>query len=210
MPVESNLLKGYQTAYALAVEQLSNADAQTLARKSQAKYDTASCALRVVYLGQPYLVHWPSGNVTKIGADEEIPITTKLLILNYILSANGQPPSGELIAFRDLPGAATYEPSFNKRCLNPLVTTFDGKPDLLYAVAERLSGVKSDIADASVTIPVLPLLSVTYGIWHGDEEFPASGVILFDTCARRMLTPECLVVAAANGVYAMMALARSI
>ena len=201
MSNETNLQKGQQVACDLTVERFSSADPAELARRCRAEYTDAG--LRLIYLGQAYIIRWPSGEVEKEGSEESIPLSMKVLLLNYVLSAHGE-PTGELISFRDIPGAATYEPSFNKRALNPLVKTFDGKPDLLYAAAERLGGTRASIADASVTIPVLPLLQVTYGIWHGDEEFPASGVILFDSSARRLLPIECLVAAASNGVYALM------
>lgn len=209
MPVESNLLVGYQAACSLAVERFADADPEQLAHRCSGGYDAASRSVSLVYLGSEYAAKWPSGEIVKAGSDVDVPVTTRVLLLNYILSAHRQPSTGESIAFRDIPGAATYEPSFVKRSVNPLVRAFDGKPDLLYAAATKLGGERTPIADAGVAIPVLPLLNVTYGVWHGDEEFPASGVILFDSSARRLLPVECLVVAAGNGVYEMIKIAKS-
>ncbi|MHB0999435.1 MAG: DUF3786 domain-containing protein [Armatimonadota bacterium] len=210
MPVESNLLKGYQTAYDMAIERLASADPIEITRRSETEYLSDRSGIRLVYLGHPYLIELPSGSVRKLDSDDEVSLPTRVLLLNYILSANRQRPTGEYMAFREIPGAATYEPSFTKRSVNPLVRTFGDKPDLLLAAGEKMGGHRADVADAGITIPVLPLLPVTYGIWHGDDEFPASGVILFDSSARRMLSGECLVVAASNGVYELMKVARSI
>lgn len=210
MPVESNLLKGYQTAYDMAAERFAGADPIELARRSETEYLAEPSSLRLTYLGQPYLIEWPSGAVRKQESDEDVALPTKVLLLNYVLSANRQKLAGEFMAFREIPGAATYEPSFTKRSVYPMVKTFGSNPELLFAAGEKLGAQRADTADAGITIHVLPLLPVTYGVWRGDDEFPASGVILFDSSARRMLTIECLVVAASNGVYELMKIARTI
>lgn len=210
MPVESNLLKGYHAAIDLAAERLAASDPVVIARRSQSTYSTGSSQLRLMYLGHAYTIDWPSGRVCKEGTDEDAPVTTSVLLLNYILSAHRQMPTGEFIAYRDIPGAATYEPSFLKRSVNPLVKTFGGDPALLCAAGETLDASEAAVGDTGITINVLPLLPVTYAIWHGDDEFPPSGVILFDASARRLLSAECLIVAASNGVYALMNAARSL
>lgn len=210
MPVESNLLKGYHAAIDLAAGHLAASDPVEIARRSQSTYTSEPPQLKLVYLGHTYTIDWPSGRVCKEGSDEEAPVTTSVLLLNYVLSAHRQIPTGEYIAYRDIPGAATYEPSFLKRSVNPLMKTFGGDPALLCAAGELLGAVEAAVGDTGITIHVLPLLPVTYGIWHGDDEFPPSGVILFDSSARRLLSAECLIVAASNGVYALMNAARSL
>jgi len=210
MSGESNLKLGYAVAHDLAVKRFGEANLQMVARLSRSTLHDDGHALSIAYLGKTFIVHWPSAEVECPETGAEIPITTKILILNYLLSSNGQQLSNRLISFRDIPGAATYEPSFNKRALSPMVKTFDGKPDALLQVADKLGGSTTDVAETGVIIPILPLLPITYGIWHGDEEFPGSGVILFDFSARKLLSAEFLVVAAANGVYEMIKLAKSI
>jgi hypothetical protein len=207
---DSNLHKGYEAAYQSALARFARAVPAALALRSDTVYAEELTALRVPYLGQTYTLQWPSGAVAREGSPEEVSLPVRVLLLNYLLDAVPRTATGELIAFREIPGAATYEPSFHKRAVNPLVRTFDGKPDLLYAAAERLGGTRAATGDAAVTLPVLPLLPVTYAVWHGDEEFPAGGAVLFDASARTMLSIECLVVAASNGVYALMGVARTL
>ena len=210
MPVESNLLKGYHAAVDLAVGRLSASDPVVIARRSQSTYDADRTQLRLMYLGHTYTIDCPLGRVCKEGTDEDAPVTTLVLLLNYILSAHRQMPTGEYIAYRDIPGAATYEPSFLKRSVTPLVKTFGSDPTLLCAAGEMFDAEEAAVGDTAITVNVLPLLPVTYGIWHGDDEFPPSGVILFDASARRLLSAECLIVAASNGVYALMNATRSL
>ena len=210
MQIDSNLQKGYQKALELAIENLKSVDPQEIAQSCGAEYDSQSRIFKLEYLKDVYAISPITGQTTKESSSEEVPLTTKVLLLNYLISARAQTPTGNLIAFRDIPGAATYEPSFQKRAVLPLIKAFDGKPEMLYMVGQMLGGSKADVADASVKIRVLPLFEITYAIWHSDDEFPAHGTILFDSSVRRLMTAECIVVAASNGVYKMMGLARSL
>ena len=187
-----------------------SADPSQLAKRCGGEFRESDSSIILIYLGRTYAIAWPSGSISQVGSSDEIAVTTRVLLLNYVLSAYGQPNTGDLIAFRDIAGASVYEPSFLKRAVNPLVRAFDGKPELLLAAGERLGGIRAEVADTAITLSVLPLLPITYGIWHGDAEFRPSGVILFESSARRLLTVECLVVAASNGVYELMRVAREI
>jgi hypothetical protein len=210
MSVESNLLSGYNAAYKVAREELASVDPYQLAARCGAEFRKSDGSLVLTYLGKAYAILWPSGRVVQPGSSDEAPVTVSVLLLNYVLSARAEPNMGDLIAFREIPGASVYEPSFLKRAVDPLVRAFGGKPELLLAAGERLGGVRAEVADTGITLQVLPLLPITYGVWQGDAEFPSSGVILFRASARRLLTVECLVVAASNGAYELIKLAREI
>lgn len=199
--------QGYRVALANACADFAQADPVALAAVCAGSFLRDESAIVIRYLNNQYLIAWPVGTVTVRATGDEAPPATGVLLLNYVLHANGMRTVGRLLPFREIPSAAPYEPSFAKRAVNPLVRTFDGRPDAFAAAAVQLEGTPAAVGDIGFTVPVLPLLPVTYGIWHSDEEFPASGAILFDASAREMLSIECLVVAASNGVYAMMGIA---
>lgn len=210
MQIDSNQQKGYQAALDLATEQLRTSDPDELAKRCGAVYDREAKTFKLEYLKDIYLINWPDADTSKAGSSDEVALSTRVLLLNYLISARAQTPTGIMITFRDVPGAATYEPTFQKRAITPLINAFNGKPELLYAVGDMLDGARDTVADTSVKIRVLPLFELTYAIWHSDDEFPAHGAILFDSSAKRLMTAECIVVAASNGVYKMMGLARSL
>ena len=207
--MDSSIQQGYRTAFAQLAEALSACDPQLCARLSGGRYHSEQRCVTLEYLRQPYSVDWPSGSVRHAVSGVEAAPALSVLLLNYLMYANGQHQRGSLIAFRDIPGAANYQGPFHQRAIRPLVQTFDAKGEVLLAAAASLGGSPAEIADTSVLLPILPLLSVCYAIWHGDDEFPASGTILFDASVRKLLPPECLVVAASNGVYALMKAAAS-
>lgn len=201
--MSSSMQQGYYTAIEQAVEIFAKKDPGQMAFLSGGEYLPAMSMLEFSYLHETYEISWPAGTVRNIATGEVAAPAISVLLLNYLTSANGQRPLGNLIAIRDIPGAASYEDPFNKRATNPLVKSFDGKGDMLLSAAIKLGGSEVKLADVAIALPILPLLTVTYAIWHVDEEFAASGTILFDSSAKKLLPVECLVVAAANGVYAL-------
>jgi hypothetical protein len=205
---DSQVQQGYLTAIAQASARLVEVSPTEVAARSGSTYhpDTQEFTLR--FLGQDYRIPWPAGAVTNVVA-AEVARATQVLLLTYLLEARAQALTGELIAFRDVPGAATYTPNFDKRAIAPLGKHFAGHPGLLTHTARRLDGTPATVGDESVILPVLPRLPVTYAVWHPDDEFPARAAILFDASARRMLSAEGLVVAASAGTYELLRLARA-
>lgn len=61
---------------------------------------------------------------------------------------------------------------------------------MLVETAKALGGVETKYGDLSVTIPALPKIPITYIIWKGDDELPASSMLLFDASASHYLPTE--------------------
>lgn len=199
MSDESNLVKGYETAAEIALDRLLRVDPVVTAARAGVEWNGEF--FRIMYLAKKYLVGLSDGFVSLDGSDASIKPAVRSLLLQYLATACGKQPTGELIAFRDIPGAAGYEASFWKRAIAPLVKVFDGKPDLLLKSALVLHGEQVSVGDVGVKISVLPFIPVVYGIWHSDDEFAADGVVLFDSSIKTLGSIEIAVVTAANGVY---------
>lgn len=101
---------------------------------------------------------------------------------------------GKLIRFRDLPGGYAYEAAFTRRAVHPIAEIFVSKPEKLLEAAEPLNGIEVKYGDSSVEILALPKIPLTYVLWRGSEEFPASSTILFDESASNYLPTEDLAV----------------
>jgi hypothetical protein len=143
----------------------------------------------------------------KQGSGEEISASVKVLLLHYLLNASGRQLSGNLISFRELKnGASIYYPTFYKRAVTPLIKTFGNCIENLYKASIKLDGVKEKYGHASVTVNVLPMVPVTYVLWEGEEDIPASGTVLFDDSVEYFLPAEDIVCAGSFGVYELMRL----
>ncbi|MGE5533818.1 MAG: DUF3786 domain-containing protein [Bacillota bacterium] len=114
------------------------------------------------------------------------------LLCHYSL-ATPISPTGKLVKYKDIPGGHAFEDAFVKRAIEPVAEVFGQKPHKLVESAKLLCGTKLNLGDASVEIPALKGIPLTYILW-GKEEFPASANILFDATASCYLPTEDLAV----------------
>jgi hypothetical protein len=98
--------------------------------------------------------------------------------------------NGQFISYKELPGGGIYIQPFTNRAIRPMVQFFGQQPKRLLDVAERIGGIPEKHGDAGVTLTAFPKVPVTLVIWGADDEFPASGNILFDSSASKFLPTE--------------------
>ncbi len=195
-----HLQEGYQLAYENACRELAKRNPDEIAQNSGVVYDEATAAFRLKYLNENYRISYPNGEVNIAEADGDVAVTIKVVLLHYLLKAGGLPLTNTLISFKELPdGGLIYLEPFNNRVLRGLEYNFGKKPQLLLQAAEKLGGRRQNMGSAAVTLDVLPRVPVTYVVWEGDEEFAASGTVLFDASIRYYVPTEDIVVLAAAG-----------
>lgn len=193
--------------YKFAVEKFSSLDPQIMAENSNTIYETEERILRVNHMGKEYIVSYPQGDILLENSKNEISMHTKILILHYLSFAKGVPIQNKEITYKELPDGAIYIDPFTRRTIKPMLDNFGDKPLEFLKIAERLGGKKGNYGDVSVTINVFPNIPITYVIWEGDDEFPPSGNILFDSSAGYYLPTEdyalvtSMVIWAIKGIY---------
>lgn len=184
--------QAYQEAYTLAASKLAGrADLEVLCARSGTTFmdEAGKKAITLGYLGQTCRVRLPDIDVTTISGEALSP-RDKLIILHYLNTARGSPPTGRLITFKELPEGTVYYPTFVKRTIKPLLDNFADRPAALLAAAESLGGVKAGAGDFSFRLNALPRVPLTVTLWLGDEELPAEGNILFDSTITDYLPTE--------------------
>lgn len=149
----------------------------------------------VKFLG--YVVELDSGKIyDKLkGGYVKNPETLYILLAHYS-KANLTERTGTLVRFADLPGGYAYESAFIQRAISPLTKMFGNKPENLVEAGRILDGVRLAYGDASVEIPALPKIPLTYILWQGDNEIQPSANILYDASASNYLPTEDLAVLA--------------
>ena len=129
-------------------------------------------------------------SVSLLSGIESVPIGEKLLILHYLVTAKGTPPSGEPVSFKELPEGVVYYPTFYKRAIRPLLNKYGASPGKLIEAAALIGGVSEPQGDSAVTVKAFPRVAVTWVLWRGDDEFPAEGTILVDRGIQDYLPTE--------------------
>jgi hypothetical protein len=156
--------------------------------------DIAKGHFEILFLDKVHQVWWPEGMVRKAEDGEEADIATSILLLHYLLAADGTAVKGEWIAFRSLPGGLGYQAAFEARASRRLTQTFGSDQSGFEAAAKTLAGERLSFGDASFLFRTLPRVWLAIVLYLADEEFPASANVLFDAGASHYLPTEDLAV----------------
>ena len=171
--------EGFELAYELGCKKLASIDLEEVCRNSGAQYvDRNKIILR--YLNRSYLITLPNVEISLKDEEEKVPIKDRILILHYLTRATGAPYTNKLITYGQIEGGKFYSPVFVKRNLEPILSCFGDRPELLVDVAQKFGGQRSNYGDVSVSIDAFPMARIFFIIWKGDDEVPHGGNILFD------------------------------
>jgi len=191
-PTRHGFDEAFRQAYQLASRRLMDiADLHALCHRSGATLaeEAGGKVISLDYFGQPCCVILPDVDVSAANGEPLSP-RDKLIILHYLITADGSPLTNKLITFKELPEGAVYYPTYVKRTIKPLLDKFADRPESLIAAAESIGGVKAETGDFSFHLNTLPRVSLTMTLWLGDEELPSEGNILFDSSITDYLPTE--------------------
>ncbi|MEJ5187401.1 MAG: DUF3786 domain-containing protein [Candidatus Geothermincolales bacterium] len=174
-----------------ALEELEGLDLEGQARKGAftlSKTPDGETRLDIPSFGGTITVTLPSG---RMDVPERIDsLSMRVLALRYVKKADGTPPTGKWIAYRDLPGGRFYAATLVPTVEQPLAQAYGKRPHSMAQVAGELGGERSDYGDESYVFrpfPHTPLLVVLH--W-GDEEFEPQCRVLFDSCCPGYLNTD--------------------
>ena len=165
--------------------------AETAAR---AAVDYEGDAFLLPFFGTTYEVHWPGGAIVRASDQAEADVASRILMLHYLLTADGTPLASKWIAFRNLPGGMGYDAAFQGRANLRLAHAFGSDLAGFEAASRALGGERLDFGDASFCFRLLPRVWLAVVLYLADEEFPASANVLFDGAASHYLPTEDLAV----------------
>jgi hypothetical protein len=164
---------------------------ETAARAGVA-YDDG--AFEVPFFRVRYLVHWPGSAIERAADQQEADVATRILLLHYLLTADGAPLADKWIAFRSLPGGLGYDAAFQGRANLRLAHAFGSNGSAFESAAQALGGERLAFGDASYSFRVLPRVWLAVVLYLADDEFSASANVLFDGAVSHYLPTEDLAV----------------
>jgi len=171
---------------------LSQIDPEELAHRGG--LDVGEAGLDVAFFGRTYLVRLPSFVATDPATGEDCPEELQILLLDYLVNADGAHPTGRLIGFQELQNGSFYRQAFQGYSGNQLVQDLNGDVDAFRRAAQRMGGEPLDLGDAAFAFRALPRMPLAVVWWAGDEEFPAEASVLFDETAAHYLPTDGLAI----------------
>jgi len=130
-------------------------------------------------------------------AEQRVPaeFLEQLCVLSYLIHAENRPLAGKLVKGEQLEAGQFFFRGHHSLPVQDLVEAFGDDPKKLLGVAQDLGGRLCEYGDVALEIMVLPDTPVTFIVWGADDEFPASGSILFDGTVARQLPLDALLAA---------------
>lgn len=161
----------------------------------------------ITYFGRKYRLDLDTGDIHPESSGD-VPVFDAMFIYHLFWFSSEHPTiSGVFVPFRDVRGAAVFEPAFKKSAIDRLTKTFSGKTALFIAACESLGGRRLPYGDAGYAINVFGSMELELIFWDGDDEFPPSANILFDKNITQFTHVETAVQVGVDGVSAVIAAA---
>jgi hypothetical protein len=154
----------------------------------------------IPYLNREYTI--APGGVTYDGGKTAV-FSVSVVLLKYVLMApkTRPAPKDQWMNFRDFPDAGPLVTYFGSNVIKVLERGFEGRVNMLRQRCLALGAKNSSFAstfDLSVTIPVLPNVTVILNFNDRDDEFPCVANILFDSTVALCLDMESVAIVGAT------------
>ncbi len=190
---QSEYQSGLEWAFKLAKTKFVSLSIEEQCKKAGASIKQVNNSKNIYldYLGSTYVITLPEIIMIPVDVNNK-PLQPKeqLLIIHYLINADGSLPVKDKITYKEIQNGATYFPTFYKRSIKPLLNNFGANPDKILTSAAQLGGIKTDYGDLSVKIDALPRVPIIFVFWQGDDELSPEGNILFNSNIKGYLSVE--------------------
>jgi hypothetical protein len=150
--------------------------------------------LRVEFLRREYVIDQAEWTVQRVDDGAAPPSIMQSLLLTYLYTADGTPPTDRWVGFRELPNGLFYAQAFQGYTGDELIRHLNGDLAAFKTASEKLQGAAAPIGDAGYAFQVLPRLKLAVIMWTGDDEFPAQAQVLFQETAPHYLITDGLAI----------------
>ncbi len=172
-----------------ALKEMKGISPYVVAAKSSANFDGTKFTLP--FFNQAFFVYYPKVKIEEADKQTSPPEWVQLILLHYLLNAEGSPVADQWITYRYLPGAHLFAARFHNMAIRSLVKAFGNKLDVFREASLSLGGIPmSRTGDAAFRFLALPQIPMACILYLGDEEIASSVNILFDAAAPHYLPTE--------------------
>jgi len=186
---------GLDDAYRKALEDISQLNPRIAASKSGASFDDGRFTIPL--FNRTFTVSFPHAEVEEVGGETRPFKLLEILLMHYLINADGTAETGMWITYRQLPGANLFADRFTNLVTRPMLESFGDDAQGLSRAAQAIGGLPMDRSgDAAFRFRALPRIPLGCILYLGDEEMPPSINILFDSAAPHYLPTEDLTILA--------------
>jgi hypothetical protein len=180
---------GLDVAYQKALEDMAQLSPHVAASMSGASFD--GDRFTISFLHRSFTINFPEVKVAEVGCDTPPPRLLEILLMHYLVNADGTPVSGMWITYRHLPGSYLFEQRFTDMALRPLLDSFGNDAEGFSQAAVAIGGKPmTRTGDAAFRFMALPKIPMGCILYLGDDEVSPSINILFDAAAPHYLPTE--------------------
>lgn len=174
---------------------LSGLDAKNVSVNTNALFDSSDASYLLTCFGQKIHVSLRDRRIfggSSLGAFlvTSLGDFSRLSILRYLIHARDLPPSGRLVRPSDLPGGEIFAKGTHVLPLEMVAGYFSNHAEEFLKAGRSLGGDQSEYGDLSLKIHPFPRVPVVLILWFGDEEFPSTASLLFDSSCILHLPPD--------------------
>ena len=193
--MELSKQKNYQQSFDLACSSIQGMNLEERAKKAGADYEKGKDGekITVQFFLEPYQIQFPQMEFFP-PSKKGVSLVARILLLHYLIRADGNPLAGKWVAYKDIPGGLLYGSVFARRVTEPIQRRFGNSAKSFKEAGIKSGGESVEIGDASFILHAFPRVPLQYVLWEGDEEFPPSAQLLFDASVDHYLTLEDMVV----------------
>jgi hypothetical protein len=193
--MELSKQKNYQQSFDLACASIKKMNLEERAKMAGTDYQKGEERERITvhFLSEPYHIQFPQMEFYS-PSKKVVSLVTRILLLHYLIRADGNPLTGKWVAYKDIPGGLLYAGVFARRVTEPLQRKFGKSGESFREAGIKSGGEPVEIGDASFVLRAFPYVPLQYVLWEGDEEFPPSAQLLFDASVDHYLALEDIVV----------------
>lgn len=187
--------KNYQQSFDLACASMKEMNLEERAKKAGADYQKRNDGEKIVlhFFSEPYSIQFPQIEFYS-PPKKTVSLVTRILLLHYLIRADGSSLNGKWVAYKDIPGGLLYAGVFARRVTEPLLRKFGRSAKWFKEIGIKLGGEPGGVGDASFILKAFPYIPMQYVLWEGDEEFPSTVQLLFDASVDHYLSLEDIVV----------------
>jgi hypothetical protein len=182
-------------------EKLKTKNPEALAARTGAIYTPKGDSdgeFKLAFWSQDVVIGFPGFAGTYTSSGEEINTFDMTMLAYYFDVSDGAPIAGEWIAYNQIPGGLFYAQAFQGYTGNELAKVFGNDSEAFMEANEKLSGRREFFGNLSYSYQVLPRVPLMVVCWLGDEDFPPSYRMLFDSNAHHHLVTDAYAILGSN------------